>query len=101
MKKKGMKARCRKRFKRTKPSEIQAIAGHLLNRQFCPIRPDIAWVGDIIYIDITDGCRYLAVWMELHSRRIIGWALREALETSLVIEALEHDLAADLSIWMS
>ena len=90
MKKKGMKAKCRKRFKRTKPSGIQAIAGNLLNRQFCPIRPDMFWAGDITYIDTTDGWRYLAVWMDLHSRRIIGWALGETLESSLVIEALER-----------
>ena len=90
MKKKGIKAKCRKRFKRTKPSGIQAIAGNLLNRQFCPIRPDIFWAGDITYIDTTEGWRYLAVWMDLHSRRIIGWALGETLESSLVIEALER-----------
>ena len=90
MKKKGMKAKCRRRFKRTKPSGIQAIAGNLLNRQFCPIRPDIVWAGDITYIDTTDGWRYLAVWMDLYSSRIIGWALGETLESSLVTEALER-----------
>lgn len=42
MKKKGMKAKYRKRLKRTRPSGIQAIAAHLLHRKFCPIRPDIA-----------------------------------------------------------
>ena len=90
MKKKGLFAKCRKRFKTLKPSGIQAVAGNLLNRQFCPIRPDLVWAGDITYIDTTDGWRYLAVWMDLHSRRIIGWALRETLESSLVTEALER-----------
>jgi putative transposase len=71
-KKKGLKAKYRKRFKKTKPSGIQAIAGNLLGRQFCPIRAVIAWAGEITYIDTTDGWRYLAVWMDLHSRRIIG-----------------------------
>ena len=90
MKKKGLYAKCRKRFKTHKPSGIRAVAGNLLNRQFCPVRPDLVWAGDITYIDTTDGWRYLAVWMDLHSRRIIGWALRETLDASLVTEALDR-----------
>jgi putative transposase len=90
MKKEGLYAKCRRRFKRTKPSGIQTIAGNLLDRQFCPVRPDLVWAGDITYIDTTDGWRYLAVWMDLHSRRIIGWALGDTLESSLVTEALER-----------
>ena len=90
MKKKGLHARSRKRFKRSKPSGIQAFAKNILDRQFCPIRPDLAWAGDITYIDTTDGWRYLAVWMDLYSRRIIGWKLGETLESSLVTEALER-----------
>ena len=89
MKKKGLYAQCRRRFKTLKPSGIKAVAGNLLNRQFCPIRPDLVWAGDITYIDTTEGWRYLAVWMDLHSRRIIGWALRETMESSLVTEAPE------------
>ena len=90
MKKKGLYAKCRKRFKANKPSGIRAVAGNLLNRQFCPVRPDLVWAGDITYIDTTDGWRYLAVWMDLHSRRIIGWALGETLDASLVTEALDR-----------
>lgn len=90
MKKKRLYAKFRKRFKTLKPSVIQAVAGNLLNKQFCPIRPDLVWTGDINYIDTTDGWRHLPVWMDLHSRRIIGWALRETLKSSLVTEALER-----------
>jgi putative transposase len=89
MKKNGLHAKSRRRFKRIKPIRIQAIAANLLDRQFCPIRPDLAWAGDITTIDTTDRWRYLAVWMDLHSRCIIGWALGETLESSLVTEALE------------
>ena len=60
MKKKGLYAKCRKRFTTLKPSGIQAVAKNLLNRQFCPIGPDLVWAGDITYIDTTDGSRYLA-----------------------------------------
>ena len=90
MRKKGLQAKCRKRFKTSKPTGIRAVAGNLLDRQFCPIRPDLVWAGDITYIDTTDGWRYLAVWMDLHSRRIIGWALRDSLDASLVTEALDR-----------
>ena len=90
MKKNGLYAKSRRRFKRAKPTGIQAIAANHLDRQFCPIRPDLAWAGDITYIDTTDGWRYLAVWMDLHSRRIIGWALRDSLDASLVTEALDR-----------
>ena len=89
MKKKGLYAKCRRRFKTLKPSEIKAVAGNLLNRQFCPIRPDLVWASDITYIDTTEGWRYFAEWMDLHSRRIIDWALREIMESSLVAEAPE------------
>jgi putative transposase len=51
---------------------------------------DLVWAGDITYIETADGWRYLAVWMDLHSRRIIGWALRETLDASLVTEALDR-----------
>jgi putative transposase len=90
MKKNVLHATSRRRFKRIKLTGIQAIAANHLDRQFCPIRPDLDWAGDITYIDTTDGWRYRAVWMDLHSRRHIGWALGETLESSLVTEALEH-----------
>ena len=69
---------------------IHAIAANHLDRKFCPIRPDLAWAGDITTIDTTDGLRYLAVWMDLHLRRIIRWALGETLESALVTKALER-----------
>ncbi|MEB3317328.1 MAG: DDE-type integrase/transposase/recombinase [Cyanobacteriota bacterium] len=61
-----------------------------MNRQSCPVRPDLVWAGDITYIDIVDGWRYLTVSVDLHARRIIGWALRETLDASLVAEAFDR-----------
>ena len=90
MKKKGLYANCTKLFKTLKHSGIQANAGNLLYRQFYLTRPDFIWAGDITYIDTPDGLRYLAVWMDLHFRCIIDWALRETLESSLFAKALEY-----------
>ena len=72
MTKKGLYAKYHRHFKTLRPFAIEAVAGNLLNRQFCPIRPDLVWAGDITYNETTYGWRYLAVWMNLHSRRIIG-----------------------------
>ncbi len=61
MKKSGLHAKSRRRFKRTKPTGIQAIAADHLDRQFCPIRPDLAWAGDITTIDkLIGGATWLS-----------------------------------------
>jgi putative transposase len=70
MKRKGLYAKYRRRFKTLKLTGIKAVAGNVLNRQFCPIRPDLVWAGDITYIDTTEAWRYLVVWMDLHCRSI-------------------------------
>lgn len=75
MREKDLQAKCRNRFKTSKLSGFQAIAGNILNSQFCAIRPDLFWARDITYIDTTDGWRYLAIWIDFHSMHIIGWAL--------------------------
>ena len=50
----------------------KVVAWNLLNRQFCPIRPDLVLAGDITYIDTTERWRYLIVWMDFHCRRILA-----------------------------
>jgi len=54
--------------------------------------PGIKFVGDITYIRTTSGWRYLAVWMDLFSRRVVGWSLGTSMEASLVLEALNRAL---------
>ena len=64
------------------------VAENLLNREFNPSEPNQAWASDITYIQTRTGWLYLAVVMELYSRKIIGWAMSPAMPTELVCRAL-------------
>jgi putative transposase len=68
-----------------KPS---AVAPNLLQRQFTVTRRNKAWVTDITYIRTWQGWLYLAVVMDLFSRRIVGWAARPTLRLELVLDAV-------------
>ena len=57
-----------------------------------PEQPDKVWAGDITYIPTTDGWRYLAVIIDLYSRRIVGWALADHMRAELVTDALKQAL---------
>lgn len=60
------------------------IAPNLLNREFCADMPNQKWVSDITYIDTAEGWLYLAVVMDLYSRRVVGWAMAEQMDAGLV-----------------
>src|ERR1700759_1416244 len=61
---------------------------NLLQRQFTATRPNIAWVTDITYIRTWQGWLYLAVVMDLFSRRIVGWAAEPTIHRELVLNAV-------------
>ena len=64
------------------------IAPNLLNRRFADWPVNRAWVGDITYITTAEGWLYLAVIMDLASRRIVGWSMSERINADLVCQAL-------------
>lgn len=64
------------------------ISGNHLQRQFDVEQPDRAWVTDITYIRTWQGWLYLAVVIDLHSRKVIGWSMRPTLAKELVVDAL-------------
>jgi putative transposase len=68
-------------------------APDLVQRQFAASGPNQLWVADITYIPTWAGPLYLAVVLDVWSRRIIGWAMTTHLETSLVLAALDMALA--------
>ena len=68
-----------------KPS---VVIPNLLQRQFTVSRRDKAWVTDITYIRTWQGWLYLAVVMDLFSRKIVGWAARPTLHRELVLDAV-------------
>ena len=59
-----------------------------LQREFTVSRPDTAWVTDITYIRTWQGWLYLAVVVDLFSRRVVGWSMKPTLHRSLVVDAL-------------
>lgn len=70
------------------------ISPNLLLDSAFPVGPNQVWVGDITYIPLAGGgFLYLAVWIDLYSRRIVGWQLEEHMQEELVIEALRQALA--------
>ncbi|WP_150007467.1 IS3 family transposase, partial [Iodidimonas nitroreducens] len=69
------------------------IAPNLLDRDFTADRPSQKWAGDISYIWTREGWLYLAVILDLHSRRVIGWAVSNRMKRDLTIRALKMAIA--------
>ncbi len=90
MREQGLKGRSPKRFRRTTDSRhSDRIAPNVLERDFCTDAPNTAWVGDITYIPTRQGWLYLAVLLDLFSRRVVGWALSDTIDTQLALDALD------------
>ena len=64
------------------------LAPNRLNREFTVDAPDRAWVTDITYIRTWQGWLYLAVVMDLHARKVVGWSMKPTLARELVLDAL-------------
>nr|WP_321455390.1 IS3 family transposase [uncultured Cohaesibacter sp.] len=69
------------------------VAPNLLNRDFFADRPNQKWAGDISYIWTREGWLYLAVILDLHSRRVVGWAVSNRMKRDLAIRALNMAIA--------
>ena len=63
---------------------------NVLNRDFVAGHPNQAWVADITYLATDAGWVYLAVLIDLYSRRVVGWAIADNMETTLCLEALRQ-----------
>jgi transposase InsO family protein len=87
----GIRARGKRRFRvaTTDSRHGLPVAPNLLQRNFSQARPDTAWSGDITYIATEEGWLFLAVVIDLFSRRVVGWSLQPHMQRSLVIDALE------------
>lgn len=89
MRKYGIVAKQRRRGKRTTNAHhAYPLAPNLLQRQFSAQRPNEKWLADITYLDTAEGWLYLAVVLDVYSRKIVGWAMATHLESSLVEAAL-------------
>jgi len=95
MRQNGLRGLARRRFRRTTDSAHRhPIAPNLLEQNFTAPALNQVWVGDITYIWTLEGWAYLAVLIDLCSRRVVGWALRRSLSRELAIAALNGALKA-------
>ena len=87
----GIRARGKRRFRvaTTDSRHTLPVAPNRLERNFSPAGPDTAWSGDITYIATEEGWLFLAVVIDLFSRRVVGWSLQPHMQRSLVIDALD------------
>ena len=89
MQRHGIRAKGKRRFKVTTDSDhAWPISLNLLNREFCVDEPDRVWAGDITYIATDEGWLFLAVVIDLFSRQVVGWSLREHMTCDIVMDAL-------------
>ena len=87
------KYRRRRRVKTTDSRHGLPIAPNYLNRDFSAEHPNEKWVADITYIDTAEGWLYLALVLDIFSRKVVGLAMETHLETSLVEQALRMALS--------
>ncbi len=89
----GLEGRRKRRFRATTDSKHRfPVAPNILMREFDVEAPNTAWVTDITYLATLEGWLYLAVILDLFSRRVVGYAMSERIDRELVLEALREAL---------
>jgi transposase InsO family protein len=95
MREKGLQGAQKRRFRCTTDSRHSLpIAPNLLDRDFEPAAADRVWAGDVTYIATDEGWLYLAIMLDLFSRRVVGWSVSSTNDTALAADALRHALVA-------
>jgi putative transposase len=94
MQKAGLKAKLTRKYRITTDSKHKLpIAPNRLKRQFTVDKPNKVWVGDITYLQTSQGWLYLAVIIDLYSRQVVGWQVSDRIDQKLVNDALLAALA--------
>lgn len=90
MRNQGLLCRTRRRFRATTNSNHNlAVAPNHLDRAFQVAEQDRVYVGDITYIPTQEGWLYLAVFIDLYSRQIVGWSMSSLMTADLVVQSLQ------------
>jgi putative transposase len=90
----GIRAKTKRKFKATTNSKHRLpVAPNVLARNFSPNRANQVWAGDITYLWTNEGWLYLAVVLDLFSRKVIGWAMEPTLSKELALKALRMALS--------
>jgi len=88
MRENGLKGRQKKRFCCSTDSRHSLpVAPNVLDRNFNPTGPNRAWAGDVTYIGTEEGWLYLAVILDLFSRRVVGWSVSPINDRNLALQA--------------
>ena len=89
MREAGLRGVCRRKFvTTTKRAERARPAPDLVDRDFTAEEPNQLWVADITFVPTRAGFCYLAIVLDVFSRRIVGWSMKSHMETSLVLDAM-------------
>jgi putative transposase len=89
MREEGLHAKAARKFKATTDSKhSRPVAPNTLNRNFSATEPNQKWVGDLTYLWTETGWLYLAVVIDLFSRKVVGWALDSSMTAELVCRAM-------------
>ena len=89
MKSLALKAKRPKQHRYPVTGKPSAIAPNALNQQFNPPMANVNWTGDITYIRTSQGWLYLAIVLDLYSRRVVSWAFSSQPNSELSVRALE------------
>jgi putative transposase len=91
MQKHGIQARGKRRFRvlTSDSKHSLPIAPNVLDRKFSVGSPNQVWVGDLTYIPSAEGWLFLAVVIDLFSRKVVGWSMRPDMQRELVLDALD------------
>ena len=95
LRRQGLRAKAAKKFKATTNSNHSLpVAENLLQQNFTAPSPNHTWVADITYIPTDEGGLYLAVVLDLYSRKVVGWSMSARMTATLVCDALRMALFA-------
>lgn len=94
MNEQGIRSKVTRRFRvrTTDSAHAHPVAPNVLDRDFCADAPDRKWAADVTYVATGEGWLYLAVVLDLCSRRVVGWAMADHLRAELCIDALDMAL---------
>ena len=92
MRRHGIRAHAPRRYRvcTTDSKHSLPIAANLLDRNFVAEKPDQVWLADITYIPTGEGWLYLAVILDLFTRKVVGWAMREHMRAELAHGRADH-----------
>jgi putative transposase len=83
-----IQAKRKRKYKSTTDSKHDLpIAPNVLSREFEVQEPNEVWVGDITYVETRNGWLYLAVFIDLYSRMVVGWSMSTSMTAELVVDA--------------